>query len=230
MEPYRDQLPDAVFGEAYVPPASDGSGRDRSMLRRASDLLTEAGWQHDGNWLVDSAGERLTVEFLTRAAVFERVLSPFVENLRRIGVQGSIRQVDPAQFQARTDEFDFDVIGTALSLSATPLDGPRLLFSSEAAGKPGSYNWSGVSSPVVDELIVKLQSVESQEELRALTRAIDRVVRNQHPWIPNWFSTDHRVAHWDIFGWQDPKPDYFFAPETTWWFDRDKAAAIGKAG
>lgn len=230
LEPYREQLPEAVFGEAVVPPTTDGSGRDRTVLRQASELLSEAGWVRDGNWLVDSDGNRLTVEFLTRAAVFERVLSPFVENLKRIGVAGSIRQVDPAQFQSRMDEFDFDVVGTALSLAATPLDGPRLLFSSEAAATPGSYNWSGVGSPVIDALIEKLQKVDSQEELVILVRAIDRVVRAEHPWIPNWYSPDHKVAHWDIFGWHEPKPDFFFAPESTWWFDAEKAAAIGKAG
>ena len=230
LEPYRDQLPESVFGEVYVPPNSDGSGRDRKLLRQASELLAEAGWTREGSWLVDKNGDRLTVEFLTRAAVFERILSPYVENLKLIGVDASIRQVDPAQFEARTDDFDYDVIGYALSLSAAPLDAPRLMFSTEAAGRPGSYNWSGVSNPVVDELIEKLQNVETEAELRALVRVIDRIVRDQHAWIPNWYSPDHRVAHWDMFGWHDPKPDYFFAPEATWWFDVEKAAAIGKAG
>lgn len=230
LEPYRDQLPEAVFGEAVVPPKTDGSGGDRTILRQASDLLGEAGWVREGNWLYDADGNQLTVEFLVRAAVFERVIAPFIGNLKRIGVAATIRQVDPAQFQSRMDDFDFDVVGTALSLSPTPLDAPRVLFSSEAAGKPGSYNWAGVSNPVVDALIDKMQDVGSQEELVTLARAIDRVVRAEHPWIPNWFSPDHKVAHWDIFGWHEPKPDYFFAPETTWWFDRDKAAAIGKAG
>src|SRR5690606_4601239 len=92
LEPYRSELPPEVFEEAYVPPESDGSGGDRTLLRRASELLAAAGWQQEGTRLVDAAGAPLNVEFLIDAGVFERVLAPYVGNLKRIGVDASIRQ------------------------------------------------------------------------------------------------------------------------------------------
>jgi microcin C transport system substrate-binding protein len=227
LEPFRAELPEAVFGEAYVPPKTDGSGRDRSFLKRASDLLGDAGWKLDGNWLVGADGTPLTVEFLIDAAVFERVTAPYVENLRRIGVDASIRQVDPVQSQARQTDFDFDFIMFASSSSATPLDSQRQAFSSEAADTPGSYNFAGIRNPVVDALIESLPQVTTRGELVAILRSIDRILRANYYWVPNWYLANHRVAYWDIFAWPAKKPDYAFQPELTWWFDDDKARAIG---
>jgi microcin C transport system substrate-binding protein len=118
----------------------------------------------------------------------------------------------------------------ALSLEPTPLDGLQQIFGSKAADTPGTYNLSGIREPVVDALLSVLPSVQSREELVAVTRSIDRVIRARHYWIPNWYRPTHNVAHWDLFGWTENKPDYAFAPETTWWFDGDKATAIGMAG
>jgi microcin C transport system substrate-binding protein len=213
-----------------VPPESDGSGRDRNLLRRASDLLAEAGWRQEGNRLVDAGGAPLTVEFLIDAAVFERVLSPYVGNLKRIGVDATIRQVDPVQMQSRENAYDFDVTMYALNLGATPLDGMQQIFGSRAAETPGTYNYAGIREPVVDALLARIPGVADREELAALTRSIDRILRARHYWVPNWYRGEHNVAHWNVFGWPEIKPDFAFAPETTWWFDSDKAAAIGMAG
>jgi microcin C transport system substrate-binding protein len=220
-------LAEEVFGEAFVPPETDGSGRDRAMLRRASDLLAEAGWKLDGNRLVDDAGTQLTVEFLIDAVVFERVTAPYVENLRRIGISASIRQVDPVQAQARQTDFDFDIVMFATSSTATPIDSQRQAFSSEAADTPGSYNYSGIKNPAVDALIDNLPQVTSRHQLIAVLRSIDRVLRAGHYWVPNWYLPYHRVAYWDVFDWPSTKPDYAFEPELIWWFDDDKARAIG---
>lgn len=230
LEPYRADLPAAVFDEpAYVPPKTDGSGRDRAMLKRASDLLAEAGWRQANGKLVNDDGQVLDIEFLIDASVFERVLSPFVQNLRRIGVQATIRQVDPAQYQSRLNDFDFDTILMALRFSPTPLDGMETLFGSRAADRPGTRNYSGVKNKAADGLIAGLSGVENREQLVTALKALDRVLRAGQYWIPSWYLDDHRVAHWNMFGWPATKPDYAFTPETTWWFDRDKAAAIGKA-
>jgi microcin C transport system substrate-binding protein len=230
LEPFRADLPAEVFGEAVVPLASDGSGRDRKLLRQASELLAAAGWRQEGSRLVDESGTALDIEFLIDGAVFERVLTPYIANLRAIGIPATIRQVDPVQAEARQTEFDFDVIMFALSLAATPLDGLQQMFSSSAADIKGSFNLSGVREKAIDAILDKLPQVNSREELIAITRSIDRIFRAGHYWVPNWYRADHWVAHWDIFGWPATKPDYAFTPETTWWFDRDKASAIGMAG
>jgi microcin C transport system substrate-binding protein len=230
LEPFRDSLPAEAFAEPYVPPVSDGSGSDRTLLRRASELLTEAGWTQDSGGLVNAAGERLEIEFLIEAEVFVRVLTPYTENLRRIGIDATIRQVDPSQYQSRLNTYDYDIVGAAFSMSATPLDGLGQFFATRSAEANGTYNLAGIRVPAMDALLERLQAVQSRAELVTVVRAMDRVLRAGHYWVSNWFSEFHRVAHWDIFGWPPEKPDYGFPAETLWWFDRDKAAAIGMAG
>jgi microcin C transport system substrate-binding protein len=230
LEPFRDSLPPEVFGEPYIPPMTDGSGRDRAILKRSSDLLAEAGWKQVGNTLVDEEGAPFEIEILIDAQVFERILSPYVENLKALGIDAWIRQVDSAQYQARTNDFDFDIIMEAFSFSATPLDGLQQFYDSAAADQKGSYNSAGVKEPAIDAALARLPSVETREDLIAITRIIDRVFRARHYWNPAWMNANHRVAYWDIFGYPPVKPDYAFTPESTWWFDGDRARAIGYTG
>ncbi len=230
LEPFRDQLPAAVFAAPVPTPKSVGSGRDRMLLRRASELLAEAGWKNAGGILRDERGEAFTAEFLIDDDVFTRSLSPFVANLKAVGIDASIRLVDSTQYNIRTNDFDFDVAMNRVILSATPLDGLNLFYGSQAADTPGTYNLAGIKDPVLDALIAKVPAVQSREELVTLLRAMDRILRARHYAIPNWTQPNHRVAHWDIFGWPAVKPDYAFTPEVTWWFDSAKATAIGMAG
>lgn len=217
LEPFRDQLPESVFGEAHASPISDGSGRDRTQLRKASGLLSEAGWQRRDGGLYDSKGQKLTMEIMVRSPVFERVYGKYVESLRAVGVEANIRVVDPAQFQARSSTYDYDMVGTALSLGATPFSSAEQLFSSRSADTEGSRNWSGIKDPVVDALIEKVEAAADRETHQAAWRALDRVVRASHYWVPGWFAANHRVAVWDKYEWPDEKPDYYFPVETTWW-------------
>ena len=227
LEPFRGELPDDVFGAPYVPPETDGSGRDRTILRQASDLLAEAGWRQMGSTLVDEMGAPFEVEFLINAAVFERIIMPYVENLRALGIDATLRQVDPTQYQARTDNFDYDIVMSAISMTPTPLDGLPQIFGSSSADRSGSYNFAGVKEPAIDAALAKLPSVESRDELITITRVIDRVFRAKHYWNPAWQSGNRRLAYWDIFDHPPVKPDYAFTPETTWWFDAARAEAIG---
>jgi microcin C transport system substrate-binding protein len=229
MEPYRSDLPPEAFDEAYVPPKTDGSGSDRRILKQAADLLAAAGWEQKGGRLVNAGGETLELEFLIHASVFERVLAPYSQNLRRIGIQATIRQVDPAQYQSRINDFDFDVMLMAIGFTGTPLDGLDEMYGSRAADIPGTRNYAGIKSKAVDALIGRLDSVETREELTTILKTLDRVLRAGQYWVPSWFRPDHLVAHWDMFGWPETKPDYGFSIETTWWFDSERAAAIGKA-
>lgn len=217
LEPFRDQLPEAVFGEAYIPPISDGSGRDRKLLRRATQLLSEAGWQRRDGGLYDINGQKLTMEIMVRSPIFERVYGKYVDSLRAVGVEATIRVVDPAQFQARSSVFDYDMVGTALSLAATPFTAADQLFSSRSADLEGSNNWAGVKDPVVDALIEIVEAAKDRETHQAAWRALDRVVRAGHYWLPGWYSANHRIAVWDKYEWPETKPDYYFPVETTWW-------------
>ena len=230
LEPHRDQLPESVFGTAIKQHVSDGSGSDRKALRKALGLLKEVGWRRDNGRMIDEAGEPLTLEFMIRSPTFERILGKYVANLQKIGIDASVRLVDPTQFQARLDAFDFDVVGIAVSLGASPTaEAMRQFLHSDSAKRDGSYNYPGISHPVLDALVGQMDAVSDRDGLIAVLRAIDRVLRSLHLWIPNWYAANHRVAYWDMFGWKDPKPDYYFPVESLWWFDSAKAKAIGKA-
>lgn len=230
LEPFRADLPAAVFAVPAPVPKSDGSGRDRKLLRRAAELLKEAGWTNDGGVLTSAAGERFTCEFLIDDDIFTRSLSPYVANLKAVGIDASIRLVDATQYNARQNDFDFDVTMNRVILSATPLDGMNLFYGSDTADMNGTYNLSGIKDKVLDALIARVPTVQSRPELVALLRSMDRVLRAKHYVIPNWISSERRVAHWDMFGRPETVPPYAFTPETTWWYDRDKAVAIGMAG
>ncbi len=229
LEPFRGKIPDAAFGEAPELPASDGSGRDRKLLRRASELLKDAGWVRSGQF-VGKNGQNLTLEMLVDDEGFVRVDSPFVDNLRAIGVDATIRLVDSAQYQARRTSFDFDMIGAAYSLSPTPTRSSlESMFHSNAADLPGSNNLPGTRDEAVDALIEAAGRAEDRDQLVTALRALDRVQRARRDWIPNWHSASHRSAYWDMFGFDEPKPDYGFPVESLWWYDEEKAKAIGKA-
>lgn len=229
LEPVRELVPESTFGEAVLQPVTDGSGRDRVLLRKAVKLLQEAGWERSGTTMVKD-GETLTLEVLIRSPVFERLLAGFVENMRRIGIDASIRLVDPVQFQSRLDAFDFDMVGFALSWTATPTEESlKTLFSPQYAAVDGSNNYPGTEAEVYDILLANVGKAETREELTIAMRVLDRVLRARLDWIPNWYSAAHRVAYWDMFGFFDPKPDYQWPVEALWWFDEEKAKAIGKA-
>lgn len=230
MEPFRDQLSQEAFGEVYVQPASDGSGRDRNLLRQARQLLVEAGWTPQGSFLHNEKGERLALEMLVQDESFVRIATPFSNNLRAIGIDASIRLVDSTQYQARQRDFDFDLVMAATSFAALPgRDSLVNLFHSRTAAIPSTRNLPGTMDPVIDALIDKVGAVDSQEELTVVLRVLDRVLRARMDWIPNWHAANHKAAYWDMFGFDEPKPDYGFPVEALWWYDADKAEAIGRA-
>ena len=229
LNPMRSILPREVFGEAILQPFTDGSGKMRPSLRKAAKLLKKAGWQRKGRQLVDKEGQPFTLEFLIRSPTFERILGGFVTNLKAIGIDASIRLVDPAQYQSRLEEYDFDISGLASSFSATPSeDTMKQFFFSEYADRPGGKNYPGIRLESADILIKAVGDAKNREDLVFALRALDRVLRSYHYWIPNWYSANHRVAYWDMFGFKEPKPDYGFPVEQLWWFDEKKAKAIGK--
>ena len=226
----QGDVPDAAFTEAVVLPQSDGSGRDRKLLGRAVKLLRDAGWSRKNGFFEDADGTRLSLEIMVNAPVFVRVDTPFVENMRAIGIDASIRLVDAAQYQARISEFDFDMVGIAASFAATPTkDQLQQYFHSRAADLPGSRNLPGTADPVVDALIDMIGEAKDRDQLTTAMRVLDRVLRARLDWIPNWHSANHRAAYWDMFGFAEPKPEYGFPVETLWWFDEARARAIGRA-
>lgn len=230
LEPLRDRVPTEVFGEAILQPEANASGRDRKLLGAASRLLAEAGWKRSGSALVNEKGEKLAVEFLVDEDGLATLFGPWVENMKAIGFDASIRLIDTAQYQRRQLDFDFDLIMMALSWSATPTaDSLENMYHSRSANVPSAYNLPGTADLAVDELIAAVGRAQDRKSMTVAMRALDRVLRARQDWIPCWYSPNHRVAYWDMFGFREPKPDFGFPIETMWWFDKDKADAIGKA-
>jgi microcin C transport system substrate-binding protein len=226
LEPFRAQLPAEVFESPYTAPVSDGSGQDRKLLREATRLLSEAGYEVKGGKLVDARGETLSLEFLITDPVSERILLPYVKNLEALGIAASVRRIDPAQYERRVKAFDFDVVTTRYVLRLTPGTEMRNFWSSEAAKTEGSFNLAGISQPAVDALIAKAVEAKSREELLTATRALDRVLRAGHYWVPQWYKAAHNIAYWDKFQRPAQKPRYDRGILDSWWYDADKAAKL----
>ncbi len=226
LEPLRADLPASVFGPVIQPPVSDGSGQDRKLLREANRLLTEAGFKRDGQRLVDASGKPLTIEFLTVDTAFERIIAPYIRNLGLLGINASIRQVEAAQYQERMKNFDFDMTVRRFSMSETPGVELAAFFASNTADVPGSLNMSGLKSKAIDTLIDHATQARSRDELTTAVRALDRALRTQYLWVPQWHKASHNVVYWNIFGKPSVKPRYSRGILDTWWIDADKAANI----
>jgi microcin C transport system substrate-binding protein len=230
LEPYRGKVSDEVFGEPFVPPVSDGSGQDRALLRRAGQLLQEAGWTIKDRKRVNAQGEQLAIEFLLSEPSFQPHHAPFIKNLGVLGIDAKIRMVDPVQIQQRRNEFDFDVTIQRFGFSATPGDSLRSYFSSQAAGLKGSQNLAGIADPAIDAMIDRVIAAESRVELTSACRALDRLIRAGRYWIPHWYKASHWIAYWDTFGRPRTKPKYARGVLETWWNDPKKAAKIEQPG
>ena len=230
LEPFRGKVPDEVFDEPYVPPVSDGSGQDRQRLRRAAQLLNDAGCTLKNGKRILPGGQPITIEFLIDEPTFQPHHLPYIKNLGVLGIDASLRIVDPVQYRARVDSFDFDITVERFSFSSTPGDSLRTFFSSQAAATKGSQNRAGIADPAVDALVDVIIAAKTREELTAGCKALDRVIRAGRYWIPHWYKASHWIAYWDVFGRPAVKPRYFRGIPETWWHDRDKAARPEQKG
>ncbi|MGN6097791.1 MAG: extracellular solute-binding protein [Bosea sp. (in: a-proteobacteria)] len=229
LEPWRGKVPDEVFGEPWLPPVSDGSGSDRALLRKADEMLRAAGCKRDGNVLKLPNGQPFEIEFLDSNPALQPHTQPFQANLKRLGISATSRFVDPAQYQRRLDEFDFDIITRALSGSAIPSDTLRVVYGSEAAKTRGSRNQNGISEPAIDAMIEKIGQARSYAEAVTAAKCLDRLLRAGRYWIPMWWNDQVWIAHWDMFDRPQTKPKYGSGAPGTWWYDAEKAKRIGKA-
>jgi microcin C transport system substrate-binding protein len=231
LEPFRGKVADEVFGMPFVPPVSDGSGQDRTLLRKASQLLQDAGYAiKDGKRLLPN-GEVFRIEFLNDEPSFEPHHAPYIKNLRTLGIEASLRLVDPVQYRARVEDFDFDIAIERLPALATPGDAMRPFFSSQAAATKGSYNLAGIADPVIDALIEKILAAETRADLTIACRAFDRVFRAGRYWVPQWYRATHPIAYWDLFTHPEKPPRYaqgVGAPEN-WWSDPAKVVKAEQA-
>jgi microcin C transport system substrate-binding protein len=244
----KDQVPPEVFTKEFNLPVYDTPQAERANLRAAFDLLKQSGWHTppspslwqrmlslvgletlpDPRFLVNDKGARLTIVFLGSDPSDERVAGPFINNLRKLGIDASLRIVDVSQYINRIRGFDFDIVTTLLQQSESPGNEQRDFWSSAAADAPGSRNLMGIKNPAIDKLVDRVIFTEDRDELVAATRALDRVLLWNYYVVPQWYSPGRRVAYWNKFGIPDKQPGYRGFDFESWWIDADKAAALAK--
>ena len=219
LEPYRDRLPEDVFTKEFRAPMTDGSGKYRKNLVKALELLSAAGWSlKNGQMTNDDTGEVLTIEFLIVQTTFERVIQPYLRDLERIGIKGTIRLVDTSQYINRRDKFDFEMMVYSRSQTLSPGNEQREFWGSEAADREGSDNVAGIRDPVVDAFIEKIIFSKNRKELITATRALDRVLLWGHYVVPHWYSGGTYYAYWDRFEKPDIVPPYGDGIPSIWWY------------
>ncbi len=233
LQPLVDEgLLDAeiLTAEAVIPPSSTTSDRplDRRQLRAASALLDEAGWIAGDDGLRRKNGEVLSVTFLERSPQFDRIINPIVENLKRLGVDAVLERVDTAQYIERRRAGTFDIVNASLGQTFEPGQGLAQFFGS-AAADDSSRNPMRLKLPAADRLIDEIVQAETLEDLTIRTRALDRVLRAERFWIPQWQKGVHTVAYYDLFGFKEVPP-LALSPIDNWWYDAEKAEALRAAG
>ncbi len=222
LEPWRGKVPDAAFGPMYQPPTTVGEGQSlRNNLRRARDLLAEAGWTYRDGALRNAQGQPMVLTYLDSREGGIRTLGPWMQNLRKLGIRLNFSSVDYALYQQRVDRYDFDIM--TVNVPGTHNPGQELvdLFGSKAADTEGAFNFSGVRSPAVDDLLRRILGARTQEELLPACHALDRVIMHSHYLIPQWTTTGHRLAYnaWRT-RFKEPMPPYALAEQWamgTWW-------------
>ncbi len=237
LQPLVDEglLPASILtDEAVMAPVSTVErSLDRGNLRKASALLDEAGWiAGDDGMRRNAAGQTLRVEFVEDSPAFERVINPYVENLRALGVDAVLTLVDPAQMSQRSDPptFDFDIIvGSAINGGYEPGSELKQAYATVTANN-STRNRAGLNNPVLDRLTTTVEAAKTREELDVAVKALDRVLRTERFWIPQWYKPTYWVAYYDQFEHPETLPPYALGEMDFWWFNPEKAEKLKAAG
>ncbi len=224
---YKDKLPPELFTQAFKLPAYDTPQATRENLRKAYDLFKQAGWVNKGGKLVsEKTGEQFRMEFLGDDPTDERVTAPFMDNLRRLGIDAGLRIVDRSQYVNRIQNFDFDSVTVVQAQSSSPGNEQRDFWSGRAADLPGSRNYAGIKDPVVDALVDRVIFAKDHDELVAATHALDRVLLWNYYYVPQYNNPNVWLAYWNKFGIPEKQPDYTGPDTESWWIDPEKDKAL----
>ena len=215
--PFPDAVRPDVLDGTWSPPVSDGSGRDRAMLRQALELLRAAGYELDGTTLRDRATHRaFSFEIMVTDRDEERLALNFAGNLARAGINAQVRLVDAVQYDQRRSTFDFDMIEYRWEQSLSPGNEQTFYWGSAAASEDGSRNYMGVRSPAVDAMIAAMLSARQRVDFVAAVRALDRVLISGCYVVPLFYLPAQWVARWSYVRHPARTSLYGYLPET-WW-------------
>jgi len=198
------------------------------LLRKAVQLLQDAGCAIKDGKRLTPQGEVFRIEFLLDEPAFQAHHMPYIKNLGTLGIEATLRLVDPVQFRARRDDFDFDMVIERFGFSTVPGDSLRPFFSSRSAATKGSNNLAGISDPVVDAMVEQLIAADTRPKLVFAARALDRIIRAGRYWVPQWYANTHRLAYWDVFGHPSNLPKYVGVGAPDLWWSVAKSSAAGE--
>ena len=219
LEPFRSTLPQEIFTTPLTPPDSNGKGGMRSNLRKARKLLQDAGWKIKNGMLQNSEGKSFQFEILLVSPSIERVMAPYVNNLKKLGMKVDYRTIDPALYTDRVQNFDYDMIVHVYGQSLSPGNEQKNYWHSESADRKGSKNLAGIKDPVVDAMVEKIIYAKTQGELTAACKALDRILWYGYYVVPNWYLNVHRLAFHNKFNQPEKLPLYYnhYQYLMTWW-------------
>jgi microcin C transport system substrate-binding protein len=232
LEGVKDLIPAEILTDPVTMAHTSGQrSLDRGNLRKALSLMEQAGYSPgDDGKLVNAAGETLDIEFLQYSPNFDRIIVPYVENLQALGVNAVYNRVDPNQYQARTQSFDYDMIYDGYVSGFEEGAGFSQKFGSQ--GVDDVFNPAGYSSPAIDALAEDILEAETYDDMAAIVRAADRILRHEYFVVPAWYGSDYWVAHYDMYehppAEQMPPLDLGYLD--FWWYNADKAATLKAAG
>ena len=216
--------------EVFTFPKSSLKQLDRKNLRQASKLLDDAGWEVSDDGLRRNAeGKTLDVEILNDSQAFDRIINPYIENLKKLGINAVNTKIDNAQMTDRRRKFDFDILVGFLSTQLTPGSELEQYFGSESADF-SIFNLTGIKDQGVDAIIKEVRAAESREELGFAIRALDRILRNKVIWVPQWFKNKHTIAYYDMYEHPEALPPYDIGVLDTWWMNSDKYNDLKEKG
>ena len=222
LAPFAGEVPDGTAERAFIPPKTDGSGRDRRNKRRALDLFKQAGWTLKDGKLVSAAdGEQFQMELMTAYPESQRLALPYIEALKKSGIDASIRLVDSSQWRVRIHDSDFDLWTGGLNFFPPPGTELKGFFGSESADIRGG-NSGGIKNPVVDALIEQVIAARDLDTLQTATKALDRVLLWNHYAIPTYYKDEAWIAYWNRFAHPARRPVYSVGFPGSWWIDADK--------
>lgn len=230
LEPFRDQLPDAIFTEPAVLPHESGQRPlDRRNLRAALALMQEAGYTPGNDGLLrDANGQVLEIEFLESQQSMDRIILPYIENLKSLGVSAKYNRIDPAQYQDRTQNKDFEMRDAAYPVGLVESSGLEQRFSCK--DRDDVFNDAGYCNPVVDEIAKSLQNVETYDDMAAHIKAIDRIMRYDYFMVPVWYLPEQWFAYYDMYEYPEHLPPYSVGFLDFWWINTDKEEVLKAEG
>lgn len=216
LAPFKSDLPEELFTEAFALPVTDGSGRDRRAKRAALRLFKQAGWNLKDGKMQNAAGETLSLEIMTGWPEVEKFVSQYLDSLEGLGIEAQIRVVDSAQWRARVNESDFDVLSSFYNFFVPPGNELKSFYHSSFASERAGNN-TGIIDPAVDAMIEAAVAATTLDEQKAAMHALDRVMLWQHYSIPLYYRKSSWVARWDRFGRPERAPRYKLGVTSTWW-------------